>query len=67
MVLLTLKWLRSFWGHWVHFDFQKTVSGKGLVIELNSEIWASGVSINCAQDTFDTSVIKVILGSFDAF
>ena len=22
-VLLTLKWLRSFWGHWVHFRFSK--------------------------------------------
>ncbi len=32
-----------------------------------SEIWASGVSIQCTQGTFDTSVIKVILGSFGAF
>ncbi len=34
------------------------------------EIWASGVSIQCTiftQGTFDTSVIKVILGSFGAF
>ncbi len=32
-----------------------------------SEIWASGVSVQCRQGTFDTSVIKVILGSFGAF
>ncbi len=28
-----------------------------------SEIWASGVSIQCTQGNFDTSEIKVILGS----
>ncbi len=28
------------------------------------EIWASGVSIQCTQGTFDTSVLNVILGSF---
>ncbi len=32
-----------------------------------SEIRALGVSIQCTQGTFDTSVIKVILGSFGAF
>ncbi len=32
-----------------------------------SEIWASRVSIQCTQGTFDTSVIKVILGSFGPF
>ncbi len=32
-----------------------------------SEIWVSGVSIQCTQCTFDTSVIKVILGSFGVF
>ncbi len=34
-----------------------------------SEIWASGVSIQSTQGTFDTSVIKVILDlrSFGAF
>ncbi len=32
-----------------------------------SEIWASGVSIQCTQGTFVTSVIKVILGSFGTF
>ncbi len=32
-----------------------------------SEIWAYGVSIQCTQGTCDTSVIKVILGSFGAF
>ncbi len=31
------------------------------------EIWGSGVSIQCTEGTFDTSVIKVILGSFGAF
>ncbi len=31
------------------------------------EIWASGVSIQCTQGTFNTSVNKVILGSFDGF
>ena len=31
-----------------------------------SGIWASGVSIQCTQGTFDASVIKVILGSFGA-
>ena len=32
-----------------------------------SEIWAPGGSIQCTQGTFDTSVLKVILGSFGAF
>ena len=32
-----------------------------------SEIWASRVSIQCTQGTFDTLVIKVILESFGAF
>ncbi len=32
-----------------------------------SEIWALEVSIQCTQGTFDTSLIKVILGSFGAF
>ena len=32
-----------------------------------SEIWASGVSVQCTQGTLDTSVIKVFLGSFGAF
>ncbi len=31
------------------------------------ETWASGVSIQCTQGNVDTSVIKVILGSFSAF
>ncbi len=31
-------------------------------IAKQSEIWASGVSIKRTQGTFDTSVIKVILG-----
>ncbi len=30
--------------------------------EKRSVIWASEVSIKCIQGTFDTSVIKVILG-----
>ncbi len=32
-----------------------------------TEIWASGVSIQCTQGTFDTEVVKVILGSFGVF
>ncbi len=32
-----------------------------------SEIWASGVSIQCIQGTFDSYVLDVILGSFGAF
>ena len=32
-----------------------------------SEIWASGVSIQCRKGTLDTLVIKVILGPFGAF
>ena len=32
-----------------------------------SENWASGVSFQCTQGTFDTSVIKVILGPFGLF
>ncbi len=32
-----------------------------------SENWALGVIIQCTQGTFDTSVIKVILGSLGAF
>ncbi len=32
-----------------------------------SELWASWVSIQCTQGTFDISVIKVILGLFSAF
>ncbi len=31
------------------------------------EIWPSGVSVQCTQGTFDTSMIKVILGSFSVF
>ncbi len=32
-----------------------------------SDIWTSAVSVQCTQGTFDTSVIKVILGSFGTF
>ncbi len=32
-----------------------------------SEIWASGESIQCTQGTIGTLMIKVILGSFGAF
>ncbi len=32
-----------------------------------SEIWASGVSLQCIQVTFDSNVDKVILRSFGAF
>ena len=32
-----------------------------------SEVWTSGVSVQCTQGTFDNSVIKVVLGSFGAF
>ncbi len=32
-----------------------------------SEIWPSGVSIQCTQGTFDSQVLKVILRSFGAF
>ncbi len=32
-----------------------------------SEIWASGVRMHCIQDTFDSSMVRVILGSFGAF
>ncbi len=32
-----------------------------------NEIWTSWVSVHSTQGTFDTSVIKVILGSFGAF
>ncbi len=31
------------------------------------KIWASGVSVQCIQDTFDSQVFKVSLGSFGAF
>ncbi len=31
------------------------------------EIWASGVSVQCVQATFDSQVVKVILGSFGKF
>ncbi len=66
-VLLTLKWLRSFWviGS---FRFRKTCVSKTAGRRAKQgEIWASGVSIQCTQDIFDTLVIKVILGSFGAF
>ena len=67
-VLLKLKWLRSFWGHSVHFDFRKNCFSKTAGRRAKrSKIRASGVSIQCTQGTFDTSVIKVILGSFGAF
>ncbi len=32
-----------------------------------SEIWASGACIQCIQGTFDSLVLKVILGSLGAF
>ncbi len=35
--------------------------------EKRGEICAAGVSIQCTQVTFDTSMIKVILGSLGAF
>ncbi len=35
--------------------------------EKRSEIWASEVSIQCIQGTFDTQVVKIILGSLGAF
>ncbi len=42
-VLLTLKRLKSFWGHWVHFDFRKTCILKTAVRRAKrSEIWAVG-------------------------
>ncbi len=44
--------------------FDKSVPRKWLVVERNTEIWASGVSIQYTQGTFDTLVVKVILGSF---
>ncbi len=67
-VLSTLQWLRSFWGHSVHSNFRhacisKTAGRRAKQIK----IWASGMSIQCTQGTFDTSVIKVILGSFSVF
>ena len=41
--------------------FDKPVSRK------RSEIWASGMSIQCTQGTFDTYVVRVIMGTFGAF
>ena len=44
-VLLTLKWLRSFWGHSVHSDFrQPCISKMAGRRAKRSEIWASGCS-----------------------
>ena len=43
------------------------VSRKGLVVERNGVKFGPRVSIQCIQGTFDTYVVKVILGSFGAF
>ncbi len=45
----------------------KLVSRKGLVVERNSEIWTSGVSIQFIQGTFDSQVVKSFWGHFGAF
>ena len=67
-VLLTLQWLRSFWGHSMHSNFRQACISKMAGRRAKRiEIWAFGVSIQCTQGTFDTLVLKVILGSFGAF
>ncbi len=54
-VLLTLQWLRSFSGHSVHSDYwQACISKMAGRIAKRIEIWASGLSIQCTQGTFDT-------------
>ena len=65
-VLLTLQSLRSFWGHSVHSDSHQASKVAGHRAK-RSEIWAPKMSMPCTQCTFDTSVIKVILGSFGSF
>ena len=52
----------------MHSDLRQACISKmaGRRVKL-SEIWASGVSIQCTQGTFDTTVLNVILGSFGAF
>ncbi len=54
-VLLTLQWLRSFCGHLVHSDFrQACISKMAGRRAKQSEIWASGASIQCIQGPFDS-------------
>ena len=70
-VVLTLQCWRSFWGHSVHVDFRHACISKMTDRRAKRiEIWASGVCTQCVQCTqgiFDTSVNKVILGSFGTF
>ncbi len=41
---------------------------KGTIVERNkSEIWASGISIQCTQGAFDSLVFKVSLRLFGVF
>ena len=54
-VFLTLKWCRSFWSQPLHSDFQQACISKMAGRRAKRiEIWASGVSIQCTQGTFDT-------------
>ncbi len=65
---MPLQWLRSFWGHSVHSDFRKICISKMAGRRAKQrEIWASWVSIQCTEGTFDTSVIKFIRGGGGAF
>ncbi len=63
-VLLTVTWLRSFWViRRCISDFGQSFIWKTACRRAKrSEIWASGVTIQCIQGTFDSTVLKVILG-----
>ncbi len=64
-VLLTLQCLRSFWAHSVHFNFpQACISKTAGRRAKRSEIWASGMSIQCTgiRDTCEGNLLQVILG-----
>ncbi len=60
--------LMSFWGHSVHLNFRQAYISKMADCRAKqSETWASEVSIQCIQGTFDSKVLKVTLGSVGAF
>ena len=61
-VLLTVKCLRSFWGHWGHSDFrQPCISRTAGRRAKRSDIWASYLVHTC--EVFSVYLLQVILGS----
>ena len=65
---LTFKWLRSFWGHWVHFRFsQPCISKTAGRRAKRSEFWASGVSIQCVWELSTVKCLRPPRGHWGAF